>query len=76
MAIPTADSVADLILTRLGALDNGQAVDKHAAMTAIVDEILKAVKQGTVSVPGTGLTATDPVSGPLPLVGTATGTIT
>ena len=73
MPIPPASTVAAAIKARHDAMDMGQAPDQQAALEALVDEILKAVKQGTVPVPGAGLVA--PAMGG-PVTGTATGSIT
>lgn len=64
MPIPPASTVAAAIKARHDALDTGGPPDQSAALEALVDEILKAVKLATVPVPAAGLTApTGPVTG-------------
>jgi len=75
MAIPPASTVAAAIKARHDALDTGGAPDQQAALEALVDEILKAVKLATVPVPGAGLIAPAGTAGG-PVSGTATGSIT
>lgn len=75
MPIPPASSVAAAIKARQDALDTGGAPDQQAALEALVDEILKAVKMATVPVPATGLMSPGGMT-PAAVTGQATGSIT
>ncbi len=70
MAIPAASFVAAQIARDLGNTDP----QSLAALTAICERILDAVKLGTVAVPATGLVAPGGSGGPVS--GAAVGSIT
>jgi hypothetical protein len=71
MPIPVASAVVAAIVARKPEMATDTAT--QATLEIIVDEVLKAVKEATVAVPGTGLIA-PPNGGPV--TGAATGTVT